>query len=98
MTVTYELWDTTSRNLVAEFDSREEALSSVREAINTHGREAVEILALGTEDGDGGGEVIARGADLADLARRDSGGSSPVPATSGSRAASAQEVGQAMRR
>ncbi len=82
MTLTYELWDTTSRNLVAEFGSRDEALSSVREALRTHGHGAVEILALGTEDGDGGGEVIARGAELAALARGDSGGSSPPPAPS----------------
>lgn len=82
MTLTYELWDMTSRNLVAEFGSREEALSSVREALRTHGHGAVEILALGTEDGDGGGEVIARGAELAALARGDSGGSSPPPAPS----------------
>lgn len=82
MTLTYELWDTTSRNLVAEFGSRDEALSSVREALRTHGHGAVEILALGTEDGDGGGEVIARGADLVALAGADSGGSAPPTAPS----------------
>ena len=72
MTIMDELWDTESRNIVAVFGSRAEALSSVRLALRTHGRAAVGILALGTEDGDGGGEVIARGAGLADLAERES--------------------------
>ena len=76
MTLTYELWDTASRNLVAEFDSRDEAISAVRQTLSAQGRGAIETLLLGTEDGDGGGEVIARGAELIDLAER---GAAPTP-------------------
>ena len=71
MTITYELWDTESRNLVAEFASREEAVAAVRQTLTVQGRCAVGRMALGTDDGDGGGEVIARGAGLVALAQRE---------------------------
>jgi hypothetical protein len=76
MTMIYELWDTESRNLVAEFDSRDDAISAVRQTLNAQGRSAIETLLLGTEDGDGGGEVIARGAELIALAERPA---APIP-------------------
>lgn len=81
MTQTYELWDTDSRNMVAEFASRAEALLAVHAAVQAHGRQAVETLALSTEDGDGGGEVIARGAGLVVLVEQE-GVKSPPSAAS----------------
>lgn len=81
MTVTYELWDTESRNLVAEFDTRHEAMLAVRHTLQTQGRRSVETLALGTEDGDGGGEVIARGAGLVALAEQEAPPQSPTVVT-----------------
>ena len=71
MALTYELWDTESRNLVAERMSRDEAISFVRHTLATQGRSAVETLVLGTEDGNGDGEVIARGNALIDLVERE---------------------------
>ncbi len=83
MTIMYELWDTDSRNMVAEFGSRAEALLALHDAVQTHGRQAVETLALSTEDGDGGGEVIARGAGLVALVERE--GAKPPPSAAGRR-------------
>jgi len=80
MTHTYELWDTDSRNMVAEFTSRAEALVAIHDAIQAHGRQAVETLALSTEDGNGGGEVVARGAGLVALIEQE-GAKSPPSAT-----------------
>ena len=69
MALTYELWNTASGNRVGEFDSREAALASVQRTIRQHGTGMVEMLALGYEDEDGEGEVIARGAELVALAQ-----------------------------
>lgn len=80
MTQTYELWDTDARNMVAEFARRAEALTALYDAIQAHGRQALESLALSTEDGDGGGEVIARGAGLVALIEQE-GVKSPPSAT-----------------
>lgn len=69
MALTYELWNTASGNRGGEFDSREEALASVQRTMLQHGTGMIETLALGYEDEDGEGEVIARGADLVALAQ-----------------------------
>jgi predicted metalloendopeptidase len=81
MTQTYELWDTESRNMVAEFASRAEALIALYDALQAHGGQALEMLALSTEDGDGGGEVVARGAGLVALIEQE-GTKSPPSAAS----------------
>jgi hypothetical protein len=80
MTRTYELWDTDSRNMVAEFASREAAIVALQGAVREHGRQVVELLVLSTEDGDGGGEVIARGAGLIALVEREGTQSPPSAA------------------
>ena len=69
MALTYELWNTSSGNRVGKFESQDEALASVRRPMHQHGASMIESLALGYEDEDGEGEVIARGADLAALAQ-----------------------------
>ena len=69
MALTYELWNDVSGNRVGEFESQDEALASVRRTMQRHGAEMIEALALGYEDDDGEGAVIARGADLAALAQ-----------------------------
>jgi len=74
----YELWNTASGNRVGEFESREEALASVRRTTHQHGASMVDMLALGYEDEDGEGEVIARGADLIALVQP--GATHPVTA------------------
>ena len=64
-TMTYELWDTKTRNAVGGFDSEAEALAVVREAIRRHGREYANMLVLGCEDDDGESRSIAQGQELA---------------------------------
>ena len=66
--MTYELWDTKTRNAIGGFASQAEALAVVREAIERHGREYVDMLFLGCEDENGRSRRIARGQALADLA------------------------------
>jgi hypothetical protein len=69
MAFTYELWNTASGNRVGEFESQDEALASVRRTMHQHGASMIATLALGYEDEDGEGAVIARGAHLAALAQ-----------------------------
>ncbi len=69
MALTYELWNIASGNRVGEFESQDEALASVRRTMHQHDASMIETLALGYEDEDGEGEVIAHGADLAALAQ-----------------------------
>ncbi len=66
--VTFELWDMNSRNLVGTFDTEEAALESVRDAIERHGRNYVNTLALGREDSRGRSKMIAAGTALAERA------------------------------
>ena len=47
MTMTYELWDTRSGNLLEEFESHAEALAAVRGYLRTNGPEMVRDLVLG---------------------------------------------------
>ena len=46
----YELWDTVSMNLVGPYESKEAALSVVREAVARYGESYVEGLALAREN------------------------------------------------
>ena len=81
MSCTYELWDTDSRNMVAEFASRDAALLALHDAVATQGPQALATLALSTEDGDGGSEMIARGDALVALVEREG---AETPSTSAS--------------
>jgi hypothetical protein len=45
----YELWDTSTGNLLGEYDSEGEALAVVRNALRLHGLSATQSLALALE-------------------------------------------------
>ncbi len=79
MAFTYELWNTSSGNRVGEFESQDEAIASVRRTMQQHGASMIETLALGYEDEDGEGEIIARGADLLVLGTLDASYSADLP-------------------
>ena len=65
----YEMWDAVSRNLIAVYDSENEALSAVRTFIEDDGEESIEGVALVRHESDGSGGVIAADAALARLAQ-----------------------------
>ena len=65
----YTLWDISTNNLVAEYGSREEALSLVLQAIDRNGLDDVNSLSLDVEDDRGDVATIASGMKLVDLAR-----------------------------
>ncbi len=66
--MTYELWNTVTRNIVGAFVTEAEALMLVHGAIDTHGAGYADTLALVLDDGD---EVntLAIGTELASRAR-----------------------------
>jgi len=67
--VVYEPRDTESRNLLAEFRSRAEALAVVRDAIQHHGSESVSAWVLGRTDDASLAEPLIEGCQLAGEAR-----------------------------
>ena len=69
MKTMHELWDAVSRNLIATYDSEDEALSAVRTFIEDDGEESIEGVALVRHEPDGSGNVIAADAMLARLAQ-----------------------------
>ncbi len=69
MKTLYEMWDAVSRNLIATYDSEDEALSAVRTFIEGDGEESIEGIALVWHEPDGSGNVIAADATLARLAQ-----------------------------
>ena len=66
--MTYELWDTETRNIVGAYVSEEDALVVVREAIGAHGTRYADTLALVHEDARGAVQTLAVGAALAERA------------------------------
>ncbi len=60
----WELWSLASRNLVAAYESEEDAIQAVDRALKTRGPEYVANLALTCEYPDGHTETLAQGADL----------------------------------
>ena len=64
----YELMQTSTGNIVGWYTSEEAALKDVMETIRLYGPEAVQGLALGVEDVTFQPRMVARGAQLADLA------------------------------
>jgi hypothetical protein len=67
--VIYDLWDSESGNIIGTFDTKEEALSVVRQALAKHGAEYVETLLFGQQDSRGQTKAIARGKKLVQIAR-----------------------------
>ncbi len=66
--MTFELWCTRSHNVLGFFDDERAALAAVREALNAHGADYAETLALVREDDRGRSIGVAQGADLAQRA------------------------------
>jgi hypothetical protein len=66
--MTYELWNTESRNIVGAFATEAEALMLVQEAIDAHGAGYADTLALILDDGNVI-RTLAIGAQLAARAR-----------------------------
>lgn len=64
----YDLWDSESGNVVGTFDTKEDALSVVRQALAKHGSEYVETLLFGQQDSRGRTKAIARGKKLVQIA------------------------------
>jgi hypothetical protein len=64
----YELWETLSRNMLADFGTESEALTEIRELLAINPPEMADELVLVWRDGDRGG-TLAEGADLAARAR-----------------------------
>ncbi|MFN8633205.1 MAG: hypothetical protein U0893_05060 [Chloroflexota bacterium] len=67
--MSYELWDTETKNIVETFDSESDALAAARELIVLNAPAYPGALALVFEDDDGESTLIARGARLATRAR-----------------------------
>ncbi len=68
--MTYELWDTESRNVIGEFESEADALAAVLEAVQLNGVESVAAFTLIGAFDDGEVKGLAGGGELVDLARR----------------------------
>ena len=66
----YEIWDTESRNLVADFDTEMEALEFVLDSLGSFGPESLETLILTRESEEEAPDVVASAHDLAELAWR----------------------------
>ena len=69
MSATYELWNTTTGNLLGTYASEAVALRAVADLATRHGAAYVERLLLGSEDRRGHSHPIASGAELATRAR-----------------------------
>ena len=67
--MSYELWDTETRNLVETFETEDEALAAVRDLVAVNADVYPAALALALEDERGETTVIARGQRLAARAR-----------------------------
>ena len=59
----YELWETLSRNMLADFDTDSQALAEVRALLAINPTETVDELVLVWRDGSRGG-TLAEGTDL----------------------------------
>jgi hypothetical protein len=75
----YELWDVVSRNLLADFDTEEQALTAVRDLLAINPPEMADELMLVWRDGEQGG-TLAEGLDLASRARATGPGRAPLSA------------------
>ena len=68
----FELWDADTASLVGTYDTRAGALSVVRRSLASFGSESVASLVLTMEtDGESEPRVIAAGAELANMARKE---------------------------
>lgn len=66
--MTFQLWEAKSANLVGSYPTREAALTIVRDAVRSHGRDAVASLVLVREDARGRLTTVSEGDGLVELA------------------------------
>jgi hypothetical protein len=64
----YELMELSTGNLVGMYETEEDALRAVVDSIRRYGRDSVATLALGRNDPEGDGKLIAQGRVLAERA------------------------------
>jgi hypothetical protein len=67
--MSYELWDTETRNIIETFESEEDALQAARELVAVNATVYPGALALVFENDAGESTLIARGTGLASRAR-----------------------------
>lgn len=65
----YELWETSTGNLIGTYDSEQEALGVVRAAVDADGPSVADSILLGCED-EGASAFVAEGRALVELAFR----------------------------
>lgn len=66
----FEVWDAETANLLGAYETEDDALTVVREALQVHGAAYVKTLVLGQEDERGDSRTIAAGQALVGLARQ----------------------------
>ena len=59
--MTYELWNTRTRNLLGALGTEVEALAVVRDLISERGADYADRLALGVENASGRSRIVASG-------------------------------------
>lgn len=62
--MSYELWESSTGNLVGAYDTETAALQAVAIAVRLYGPASVATLALDDAEGDGDGRAIADGGEL----------------------------------
>jgi len=73
----YEVWETSTGNLLGAYSTKRDALALVREVIDLHGLDSVETIVLGLHDGQRQAKTIAEGKNLAELAFSTAGSARP---------------------
>lgn len=73
--MSYELWETTSRNVIGNYATEAEALAAVRESESVYGAGFTRNLALLYADESDAVRGIAKGEELAKLAHQSARGS-----------------------
>lgn len=66
----YELWETSSRNLIGSFSTEKDALRAVRQAAKANGEKYAYTWLLAREDKSGETSQIATGSELIERAMR----------------------------
>jgi hypothetical protein len=64
----YELWETSTGNLIGSYATEQDALALIRRAIEAHGVAYADTIVLGFENQRGRSKVLAAGAALAERA------------------------------
>ena len=65
----YDLWDTSSGNIINTYETEAQALAMVRDLVEVNGVAFADVLSLGFEGEDGSVGIVAEGRDLEARAR-----------------------------